>query len=75
LDVGCGRGAVLMLAAHRVPRGKRSEPISGGVATRAGTVAPLPSTTHRSRASLTESSWSMPTRVTCRSPQRPSTWS
>jgi hypothetical protein len=45
LDVGCGRGAVLMLAARQVPGGGRWERTCGGAVTRAATAVLPPSAT------------------------------
>ena len=40
LDAGCGRGAVLMLAARRLPAAGRWERMCGAAATRAATAGP-----------------------------------
>jgi len=56
LDIGCGRGAVLISAARRLPEAAQPEPTSGACATRRGTPGPPPSATRWSRVSASVSS-------------------
>ncbi|MFJ5677552.1 hypothetical protein [Streptomyces sp. NPDC093097] len=59
LDLGCGRGAVLLTAARRIPEGRAYG--SGAARTRVATTRPPPSATHRQKASPTASSSTRPT--------------
>jgi hypothetical protein len=58
LDIGCGRGAVLISAARRLHKAGQPEPISGVCVTRREIAGPPPSETRKSRASASGSSWS-----------------
>ena len=61
LDVGCGRGAVLLLAAKRLPQAGRSGSISGRPRTNRETASARPCEMRCSRACRSASSCKQPT--------------